>query len=118
MKKRLRKKRHMGEFAVFGVSLRASLSPGLTDDGFETFLDAFIAEAIESNGLLFSGGGSPTTGWSGVIDPGTSVGRIAEAALDAVRNWMSARAEIDSVEISAPWDLWYGKDPFDESPSG
>jgi uncharacterized protein len=114
MKKRLRKKLHMGEFAVFGVSLRASLTLGLTDDGFDAFLDAFLAEAIEANGLWFCGGGSPATGWNGVIDPGKSVRGIPAAALDAVRSWMEKRTEVDSVGISEPWDIWYGRDPFDD----
>jgi hypothetical protein len=114
MKKRLRKKRHMGEFAVYGVSIRVSLTPGIADDGFEAFIDAFLAEAIEANGLWFGGGGSPATDWSGVIDPGTSVRGIPAPVLDAVRSWMADRTEIVSVEISKPWDIWHGRDPFDD----
>lgn len=116
MKKRLRKKRHMGEFAVYGVSLRASFVPGLSESGFGTFVDEFIAKAIEANELWFGGGGGRTKGWSGVIDPGNSL-KIPATALDAFRNWMSVRREVESFELSAPWDLWYGEDPFDPGPS-
>lgn len=106
----------MGEFAVFGVSLRASFVPDLTDAGFGTFADEFIAEAIEANGLWFGGGGGRAKGWCGVVDPGKSL-RVSAHALDAVRNWMSARREVKSFELSEPWDLYYGGDPFDPGPN-
>lgn len=69
MKKRLRKKLRLREFAGHGVSLNVSFEGNLTNDAFGVFVDEFIEGAIKSNGLLFGGGGSCTAGWNGVIDP-------------------------------------------------
>jgi uncharacterized protein YggL (DUF469 family) len=54
MKKRLRKKKRVGEFKVYGVPIAVKLAAG-TD--FDSFLDAFILDAIESNGCYVFGGG-------------------------------------------------------------
>jgi uncharacterized protein YggL (DUF469 family) len=54
MKKRLRKKKHQGEFSEWGRQLIIKRN---RKDGFDEFLDAFIEEAIESNGCYCGGGG-------------------------------------------------------------
>ena len=54
MKKRLRKKKHLGEFTEWGRQLVIMRN---RKDGFDGFLDAFIEEAIESNGCYCGGGG-------------------------------------------------------------
>lgn len=113
MKKRLRKKLRLREFSVHGVSLKLSLVANLTKEAFDVFVDEFIEEAIESNGLLFGGGGSCATGWNGVIDPGSGGNAISVPSLYAVREWLAARAEVRDFQISEPWDLWHGKNPFD-----
>jgi uncharacterized protein YggL (DUF469 family) len=48
MKKRHRKKKHRGEFTELGRQLIITRN---RKDGFDEFLDAFIEEAIEANGL-------------------------------------------------------------------
>ena len=55
MKKRLRKKKHCGEFTEWGRQLVIMRNQ---KDGFDEFLDAFIEEAIESNGCYCGGGGN------------------------------------------------------------
>lgn len=113
MKKRLRKKLHLREFAVHGVSLKVSFVSNLTEDAFGVFVDQFIEEAIESNGLLFGGGGSCAAGWNGGIDPGSGERTISLPLLDAVREWLAARADVLDFQISEPWDIWHGRNPFD-----
>ena len=54
MNKRLRKKKHIGEFTEWGRQLVVVRN---RKDGFEEFLDAFIEEAIEANGCYCGGGG-------------------------------------------------------------
>jgi len=54
MKKRLRKKKHRGEFTEWGRQLVITRN---RRDGFDEFLDAFIEEAIEANGCYCGGGG-------------------------------------------------------------
>jgi uncharacterized protein YggL (DUF469 family) len=55
MKKRLRKKKHYGEFTEWGRQLIVTRN---RKEGFDEFLDAFIEEAIEANGCYCGGGGS------------------------------------------------------------
>ncbi len=115
MKKRLRKKKFLGEFAVRGVSLRVRFADGLDGAAFDKFIDDFI-DWIEAKGLLFGGGGSHQSGWEGVIDPGPRLREIPQAALADLESWLGARELVSGFEISPPWDIWHGRDPFDAGP--
>jgi uncharacterized protein YggL (DUF469 family) len=53
--KRLRKKKHCGEFTEWGRQLVIIRN---RNDGLDEFLDAFIEEAIEANGCHCGGGGT------------------------------------------------------------
>ena len=112
MKKRLRKKKHLGEFAVRGVSLRVSFADGLNADAFDRFIDDFIGW-IEAKGLLFGGGGSHQSGWEGVIDPSSKALEVPPDILLDLQSWLGGREQVSGFEISPPWDLWHGRDPFD-----
>ena len=59
MKKRLRRKKHVGEFRQTGFSVECRLRPGLSPGEFDQFMDDFIDHCVEAHGLLFGGGGSP-----------------------------------------------------------
>jgi uncharacterized protein len=56
MRRRLRKKKRLGEFTELGFEVRAELTPDLDDAGFEAFIDRCI-EAVEARRLGFGGGG-------------------------------------------------------------
>ena len=112
MKKRLRKKLHKGEFAVFGVSLKVSFSLNLSEAVFDQFIDDFIEHAIEARGLSFGGGGSRDKGWAGVIQPRKFETIIREDDLVWLRAWLVKQAVVESFELSKPWDIWYGENPF------
>lgn len=55
MKKRLRKKKHKGEFAVFGRQIVVRRS---SSNDPQAFLDRFI-EIVEANGCVCGGSSSP-----------------------------------------------------------
>ena len=57
MKKRLRKKKHLDEFAEWGRRLVIKRN---RKDGFDDFLDNFIRDAIEANGCYCGGSGEGT----------------------------------------------------------
>ena len=81
MRKRLRKKRHLGEFREWGLPIAIQRTH---PDGSDGFLDGFIAQAIAAHGLAFRGGGHGDR-LAGVIE----VGRTAdptEARLQHVRH--------------------------------
>jgi uncharacterized protein len=107
MRKRLRKKKHMGEFREWGVPIAVRRRH---PNGFDDFLDACIAQAIEAHGLAFGGGGQGDR-LTGVIE----VGRMAhpvEARLQQVRRWLGARADVKQYVVGPLVDLWHG--PFDD----
>lgn len=112
MRKRLRKKRHLGEFRQLGFSLRCELRAGLSADDFDRFLDAFLEEAIVRHDLLFNGGGSPEGDWRGVVNRDHRHASTTQAQREAVAAWLGRRAEIVSSTLSPDWDIWYGSDPF------
>jgi uncharacterized protein YggL (DUF469 family) len=48
MRKRLRRKKHLGEFRQFGFSVACRFRKGLSREEFDRFVDDFIADAIEA----------------------------------------------------------------------
>ena len=113
MRKRLRKKKHLGEFRQMGFSADCRLRAGLSDTQFDQFMDEFILQAIEAQGLVFGGGGSPKQGWSGVVCRDSRYASTTDADKTAVQHWLESRTEIESFRLSDFWDVWHGPDPFD-----
>ena len=54
MKKRIRKKQRIGEYTEWGRYVARARK---SEYGFDEFLNAFVEEAIESNGCFCGGGG-------------------------------------------------------------
>ncbi len=105
MKKRLRKKKHVGEFAQWGRQLVITRN---TKDGFDEFLDAFILEAVEANGCYCGGGGQDDK-----LDVVVELGRRSDdpgARFKRITDWLDARADVQSWKAGEEMDLWYG--PF------
>ena len=113
MNKRLRKKKHLGEFRQMGFSAECRLRSGLSSAEFDKFTDEFIAQAIEANRFVFGGGGSPDRGWSGVVCRDHSHDSTTDGNKAAVRHWLERRPEVESFRLSDFWDVWHGADPFD-----
>lgn len=105
MKKRLKKKKHIGEFKVFGVSLDIKRK---TKFDCDSFLDAFIDEAIEANNC-FCGGGGQENKLSFFIELGRKCNE-PEKVLDKIRFWMNSRSDIDEYNFGRIIDANYG--PF------
>ena len=101
--RRLRKNLRLGEFQQLGFEISITLKPNLGTDDLDRFLDEFILDAIERNGLAFGGGtdcGFITT-WKR--------GAASEAHRTIVENWLNRRQEVVSVTIGPLVDAWYPK---------
>lgn len=61
MKKRIRKKKRVGEFQEFGFDVDASLRSNMDREALHAFSDRFIAH-IEEHNLAFGGGIGPMVG--------------------------------------------------------
>ena len=103
MKKRLRKKKHHGEFTEWGRQLVIIRNQ---KGGFDEFLDAFIEEAIEANGCYCGGGGN-----------GEKLGFVVELGrrsdnpdvrLNKITAWLDARSDVQNWRVSEEFDLWHG----------
>lgn len=100
MRKRLRKKKRVGEFQEFGVELEMKLRTGVD---FDTFLDDFIRDAVEANGLAFGGGGQ-----SNHLDGFLELGRqdTYQSKIEKVTAWLAAERRIETFVVGDPVDAW------------
>jgi uncharacterized protein len=103
MKKRLRKKKHLGEFTEYGRQLVIMRNQKY---GFDEFLDAFIEEAIESNGCYCGGGGKEDK-----LDVVVELGRRSDdpnARLNRITEWLDARSDVENWRVGEEFDIWHG----------
>lgn len=107
LKKRLRKKLHVGEFQELCFEINAQLKTDLNETDFDKFVDDFILEAIERNQLEFGGGGNPEK-WNGFASLSKKYGSPTDNHREKVRNWLEKRAEVVEYEIGNLRDAWYG----------
>lgn len=89
MRKRLRKKKRIGEFAEWGVQIGIALK---SEQDFDGFLDDFIEQAIEANQCRFGGGGRDDR-VEGFVELGRTLDGPAER-LQAIRLWLNARRDV------------------------
>jgi uncharacterized protein YggL (DUF469 family) len=108
MKKRLRKKKHLGEFQEFGFEVSCRFNSELSDEQFEQFIDTFLQEAIESNGLSFGGGGDKQE-WKGFVTLDRSGSATEEHRIN-VSKWLESRPEVIYIKVDSLVDAWYGWD--------
>jgi uncharacterized protein len=71
VKRRLRKKKRIGEFKELGFEVFAYLRDGLSPHEFDAFLDRWI-DAVEGRRLAFGGGGGRDGKFEGFV---TRIGR-------------------------------------------
>ena len=103
MKKRLRKKKHCGEFAEWARQLVIMRNQ---KDGFDEFFDAFIEEAIELNGCYCGGGGNENK-----LDVVVELGRRSDdpaARLKRITAWLDDRPDVQSWRVGEEFDVWHG----------
>ena len=106
MRKRLRKKKHLGEFAEWGIPIAIRRN---RKEDFDRFLDDFIGQAVEGNDCYFGGGGNEDR-LEGVIELGKKSNN-PEDRMKKVIEWIEAREDVKKYAAGKLTDLWYG--PFD-----
>lgn len=108
MKKRLRKKKRVGEFKELGFEVRGDLRRGLSGDDIEAFVDRLI-DMVEARSLAFGGGAWRDDKLDGFI---TRAGRGSATEEDraALAAFLYGDAEIVSHEVGKLRDAWHGWD--------
>lgn len=105
MKKRIRKKLHRGEFKEMGFCVSFRVQESMTDEELDLFLDKFLSEAIEAQGMEF--GGSGYKDWQGFVSL-SGRGSVTEEQLNSVEAWLAAHPSVEEHKVSALVDSWYG----------
>jgi uncharacterized protein len=103
VKKRLRKKKHCGEFTEWGRRLIVTRNQ---KQGFDEFLDTFIEEAIEANGCYCGGGGKEDR-----LDVIVELGCRSddpETKLLKITAWLASRPDVQNWRTDEEFDIWHG----------
>lgn len=99
--RRLRKKLCVDEFQELGFELNLDLKDDLSVEEIDSFLDQFILEALQANGLDYVGG--EDFGLVCLAERGS----VSEEQRVAVESWLKGRSELSKVEVSPLVDAWY-----------
>ena len=105
MRKRLRKKLHVGKFQELGFEVRFLVGDNLSHDAFDAVVDAFISQVIEAHGLVCGGGGKNPE-WN-VFVTRQRRGSATEEYRQTIETWLAARPEVHTVQIGPCVDAWY-----------
>lgn len=103
MKKRLRKKKHLKEFAEYGRYFKCRRS---TKENANDFLNEFI-EMIEKNKCLC--GGSIGEEFLDIVIEFGKEPNINDK-YNSIKNWINSRDDILFYGFSEPFDLWHDDD--------
>ncbi len=108
MNKRLRKKKHRGEFKEMDFRVAVRMQPNLSVEEWNHFMDRFIAEAIEANGLMFGGGGRESDNtWDGVVALWDR-GSVTLEHRSKIEQWLIGEPLVMSYYLGEFVDGWYG----------
>ncbi|MFH0957717.1 MAG: YggL family protein [Pseudomonadota bacterium] len=115
MKRRIRKKLHIGEFQEFGFPLKFKVRPDTGDPEYDAFVDAFIEE-VERLELGFGGGVGETCDGYVVnfqrVKRGRRCGSVNEAQRQALQQWLQNHPQVYEVIVGPLADVW--NSPFEE----
>ncbi len=103
MRKRIRKKLGLGEFQEFGFEVQFRLPSDMSDQDQEAFLDTFLAEAMESQGLMCGGGCG--TDWDVFITLADR-GSAQESHRKVVEDWLRKSPLVSEIKIGPLVDAW------------
>jgi uncharacterized protein YggL (DUF469 family) len=106
VKKRIRKKKHLGEFRELGFEVRGDLRSGLSGNDIEAFVDRLI-DVVEARSLAFGGSAGRDDKFDGFV---TRAGRdsATEDDREALAVFLEGAAEIVRHEVGALRDAWHG----------
>ena len=107
MRRRLRKKKRLGEFQELGFEINFHFPHGLATEEQDELLDEWIIQAIERNDLAF-GGGFGNGVCNGFITVAKSRGSATEQHRHAVEAWLKTNPKVLSFTMGSLVDAWHG----------
>lgn len=106
--RRLRKKLCVDEFQELGFELTFDFREGLSEAELDAFVESFLRDAIEANGLGYVGGED-----YGFVCLGRR-GSVSEEQRAQVEAWLKGRSELKDSSISPLLDVWYPENPVSQ----
>src|SRR5690606_31073976 len=103
--RRLRKKLCVDEFQELGFELTFEFREGLSGAELDAFVESFLRDAIEANGLGYVGGED-----YGFVCLGRR-GAVSEEQRARVETGLKGRSELKDSSISPLLDVWYPENP-------
>ena len=103
--RRLRKKLCVDEFQELGCELTLSFHEGLSEEGADKFVDEFLLEGIDGNGLGYVGGDD-----YGFVCLATR-GSVSAEQRDKLEVWLKGRTDLTGFTLSPLMDVWYPENP-------
>jgi uncharacterized protein YggL (DUF469 family) len=107
--RRLRKKLCVDEFQELGFELTLTYRENLSDAELNGFLDDFLLDAVDANGLGYVGGED-----YGFICLGKR-GSVSAEQRAQVEAWLKGRKELAEFTISPLMDVWYPESPVNQA---
>ncbi|AZD34746.1 MULTISPECIES: YggL family protein [Pseudomonas] len=107
--RRLRKKLCVDEFQELGFELNLEFKENLDDATIDAFLDAFLVDAMDANGLDYVGGDD-----FGLVCLAKR-GSVSEEQRAIVETWLKGRSELTKVEVSPLMDAWHPETPVNSA---
>lgn len=104
--RRMRKKLCVDEFQELGFELTLQYRDGLEAAAVQAFLARFLAQAIDANGLAYTG--CDDFGFVCLARRGS----VSEEQRAAVENWLKQQAELSGSTVSPLQDAWYPGEPI------
>jgi uncharacterized protein YggL (DUF469 family) len=106
MNKRLRKKRHTGEFKELGFAIVLKLRPELTEPELNAWLLDLI-ETVERLNLGIGGGGQYVQEFFCTKLNGR--GSVSLEEKEALNQWLTQDRRLESFHLGELEDVWYPK---------
>lgn len=107
--RRLRKKLCVDEFQELGFELTLTLKDGLSDEELDAFVEQFLGDCIEANGLGYVGDED-----YGFVCLGKR-GSVNEEQRAQVEAWLKGRSELTDSTLSPLMDVWYPDAPIHQA---
>ena len=106
MKKRLRKKLHIKDFAEYGIEFDMIVTSAITEKAFDSLMEQFVVDFVEKNGLFCGGGWNLKKNTSNfVVEIGCNIEKVWYY-LPKLKKWFKER-NITFEFNSSNCDLWY-----------
>jgi uncharacterized protein YggL (DUF469 family) len=106
MKKRIRKKLHVGEFCEYGVEFDLKVTSSVSEDEFDTLIENFIEDLVEGNGLYCGGGWHLKEKTSGMVVETGRDRKVSREYAARIEDWFKSKNLEYTLDCSLI-DLWY-----------